>query len=367
MRLIWKIAVPIACLAAIAGTSFAWHAHKTKADAAAKLGEEVRVDRIGAMQGNAEAQTSLSRLYYYGWGVPQDYAEAAQWLRKAADQGYARAEAGLGTIYYEGHGVPQDYVQAAVWYRKAADQGYAKAQDYMGGLYYYGHGVPQDYDEALRWYIKAADQGNARAEYDLGAVYYHGNGAPQNYAEAFRWYRKAADQNDAEAEFAVGYMLRYGQGVPRSFLEGRRWYIKAASQGNQKALLTVNASLTTGNKLSLVVQVVLGLFLVSGLVPFRMNYFAFAAPQKPLTPSDKLMTTAGALILLCSGYEWYGYSHLKFRHLLYGPNLWVFGDWLLEVAGFALIFYAVRLGKRSEERERNADLSGEPQPDAAGN
>ena len=29
----------------------------------------------------------------------------------------------LGTMYYNGQGVPQDYAQAAYWYRKAADQG----------------------------------------------------------------------------------------------------------------------------------------------------------------------------------------------------------------------------------------------------
>jgi TPR repeat protein len=44
------------------------------------------------------------------------------------DQGHADAQNNLGTCYYNGQGVPQDYAQAAGWYRKAADQGFALAQ-----------------------------------------------------------------------------------------------------------------------------------------------------------------------------------------------------------------------------------------------
>ena len=40
-----------------------------------------------------------------------------------ADQGDAGAQVNLGVMYDHGKGVPQDYAQAAAWYRKAADQG----------------------------------------------------------------------------------------------------------------------------------------------------------------------------------------------------------------------------------------------------
>ena len=46
-----------------------------------------------ADQGNARAQWGLALLYKEGQGVPQDYAEAAKWARKAADQGFAAASA----------------------------------------------------------------------------------------------------------------------------------------------------------------------------------------------------------------------------------------------------------------------------------
>jgi uncharacterized protein len=81
-----------------------------------------------AEKGDANAQFVLGLKYDTGKGVPQDYAEAAKWYRKAAEQGYAEAQFNLGSMYDEGRGVPQDYAEAAKWYRKAKDQGVASAQ-----------------------------------------------------------------------------------------------------------------------------------------------------------------------------------------------------------------------------------------------
>ena len=51
-----------------------------------------------------------------------------------------------------GEGVPQDYAEAARWYRKAAEQGLAEAQYDLGGMYDIGAGVPHDDADAFRWY-----------------------------------------------------------------------------------------------------------------------------------------------------------------------------------------------------------------------
>ena len=62
-------------------------------------------------------------MYLDGRGVKQDYAQAAQWYRKAADQGNARAQYNLGTLYEAGNGVEKDVDKAVEWFRKAAKQG----------------------------------------------------------------------------------------------------------------------------------------------------------------------------------------------------------------------------------------------------
>ena len=134
-----------------------------------------------------------------GEGVPQDYAEAVTWYRKAAEQGHSIAQYRLGFMYFEGQGVPRDHVEAAKWLRKAADQGLAVAQYTLGIMYVEGEGVPQDYAQALRWLRKAAEQGNADAQYNLGVTYGEGRGVPQDYIRAYIWLSLAAAQGHENA------------------------------------------------------------------------------------------------------------------------------------------------------------------------
>ena len=97
-------------------------------------------------------------------------------------------------MYRDGHGVPQNYAEALKWFRKAANQGYDNAQLDLGFLYAHGDGVPQDYIEAAKWYRKAAEQGNAGGQGDLGFLYAHGDGVPQDYVQAYLWLNLAVPQ-----------------------------------------------------------------------------------------------------------------------------------------------------------------------------
>ena len=85
-------------------------AHK-RGDFAAVLS----ISRPFAEQGLAAAQFFLGYMYSRGEGVPQDYAEAANWYRRAADQGDPIAQYNLGLAYFRGEGVSQDYVRAHLW------------------------------------------------------------------------------------------------------------------------------------------------------------------------------------------------------------------------------------------------------------
>ena len=102
-------------------------------------------------------------MYNMERGVPQDYAEAVKWYRKAAEQGLQIAQTNLGVMYGQGHGVPQDYAEAVKWYRKAAEQGNALGQHVLGVMYDQGRGVPQDYVQAHKWLNLAVAAGDASA------------------------------------------------------------------------------------------------------------------------------------------------------------------------------------------------------------
>ena len=152
----------------------------------------------------AEPFEDATKAYYRG-----DYETAYRLIKPLAEQGLPEAQFNLGLMYDKGQGVPQDYAEAVKWYRKAAEQGNAKA---------------------VKSYRKAAEQGNAEAQFNLGLMYDKRQGVPQNYAEAVKWYRRAAEQGFAEAQTNLGIMYFTGQGVPKDYVLAHMWFHLAISR-----------------------------------------------------------------------------------------------------------------------------------------
>jgi TPR repeat protein len=131
-----------------------------------------------AEQGDADAQYSLGMHYYCNSRNPNEeeiekQKECAKWMHKAAEQGHGMAQNMVSLIYCHGFGVPQDDAEAAKWLRKSAEndstreQHRANAQYLLGNWYYHGQGVTKDKAEAVKWYRKAAEQEvNAEARGD---------------------------------------------------------------------------------------------------------------------------------------------------------------------------------------------------------
>jgi TPR repeat protein len=141
---------------------------------------------------DADVHFKMGNKYISGRELPQDYAEAAKWYRKAAEQGHAMAQSQLGLMFASGQGVPQDFAEAARWCRPAAEAGVAEAQWQLGDMHIKGQGVPQDYTKAAEWCRKAAEQGNPNAQMLLGALYHNGQGVPRDYVQAQMWLTLAA-------------------------------------------------------------------------------------------------------------------------------------------------------------------------------
>ena len=134
-----------------------------------------------------------------------------------------------GVAYHNGQGVPQDYAEAAKWYRRAAEQGNAAAQYDLGVAYHNGQGVPQEYAEAVKWYRQAAEQGNSAAQYDLGVAYNNGQGVPRDYTLSYFWlslsvlrgtggiFTKRAQTRDATAKKLTRGQLKQAQQMTREW------------------------------------------------------------------------------------------------------------------------------------------------------
>ena len=100
-----------------------------------------------------------------------DYATAMRLWRPLADQGDAGAQLNLGLMYDNGRGVPQDYAAAVKWYRKAADRAMPPPRTTSASCTT-RPGVPQDYAAGgVKWYRKAADAGRCRRPDNLGVMY----------------------------------------------------------------------------------------------------------------------------------------------------------------------------------------------------
>ncbi len=115
------------------------------------------------VEGNTNAQLLLASLHYEGIGTRQDYTEAAESYRLAADRGVAPAQFRLASMYLRGLGVPRDDVQAAQLLQLAAEQGCAPARFNLALLHARGNGVPENDEQAANWLRLAADQGHAQA------------------------------------------------------------------------------------------------------------------------------------------------------------------------------------------------------------
>jgi TPR repeat protein len=107
-----------------------------------------------AEQGDAEAQMMAGDAYH---SLGND-ADAAPWLRKAAEQGTVAPE--LGEIYFDGRGgVAQSDADAAKFLRQALEQGRCggKAVPDLVQLYLEGRGVTKSAEDACFWSFATAD------------------------------------------------------------------------------------------------------------------------------------------------------------------------------------------------------------------
>jgi TPR repeat protein len=175
-------------------------ARPAAADFAAAQAAQQRGDYAAAFQackadadtGDPRCQNDLGVLYERGLGIEKELAEAIRLYRLAAAQGLADAEENLAAAYQFGRGVSKDDAQAAYWYRLAAEQGAPAAQNNLAILYMMGQGVPRDPARALDLLRKAALRGHLSAIDNLAQALDQGVGAARDPLNAFLWYSIAA-------------------------------------------------------------------------------------------------------------------------------------------------------------------------------
>lgn len=109
-----------------------------------------------AAEGVNEHWLTLADLYLFADDeADKNRAEALKWYAKAFDEaGMPEGATGAGNAYrLGGYGLPQDYAKAAEWYKKGAERGSSLSMMYLSAAYDAGEGVAKNPGEAYKWYL----------------------------------------------------------------------------------------------------------------------------------------------------------------------------------------------------------------------
>ena len=206
---------------------------------------------------NPLAAHDLGVLLLKGMGCEADEDEARQWfqkalagLRKAAstEKKPAYFQYRVGKMHAMGYGVEQDYLEAAHWYERAVQHNnYPFAVYALGCLYLRGQGVEKDESRALELFLTAAEhekQPNAYAMYELGRMYRRGIGTEIDETKADYWDKMAYNafvsiektRPDDKLQYRLGHMALHGIGTDPSPETAYQYWKKAVQLKNKDAL-----------------------------------------------------------------------------------------------------------------------------------
>jgi TPR repeat protein len=159
----------------------------------------------------------------------QDFDEAVQCFRKAADQGHPGAQLQFGVLCEMGQGVPQDFDKAMLWYCRALEKKEPHASCHIARLYLVGKGVTQNLDEAARLYLVEAKGDCVYAQFMLGLIMEGKSGSDA----ALPWYRRAAEGGVTGAQAKMGELLSDNLFGKPDYVEACVWLSLAADSGDK--------------------------------------------------------------------------------------------------------------------------------------
>ena len=135
-----------------------------------------------------------SVIYEEGQVIPENCLEVLKLHRLAAEQGSAEAQCSLGKFYLDGRLIPADPMRAHKWLLLSAEQGYADGQYELGLLIHRSGQLTEEdkkdptqaYQISLQWLNLAIQAGHSKAQFALGKMYEKGKGPPKDIKKASR-------------------------------------------------------------------------------------------------------------------------------------------------------------------------------------
>ncbi len=152
---------------------------KKLVDGEDRSAELYRKALVGFLEAEKRAKTikpylqyRIGRMYYDGYGVKQDYAEALKWLERAAAGGNNLAVNTVAEMYRKGEGIASDPKRAAKILEQNSDKS-AWSAFMLAKMLLKGDEVPKNTDKAISLLnkAKAMDGKLSAIDYTLGATY----------------------------------------------------------------------------------------------------------------------------------------------------------------------------------------------------
>lgn len=198
-----------------------------------------------AIAGNKFAQFSLANQYYYGNGFYKDKEQALQWYMKAAEQELPYAAYAVAQMYANGEAVVQNEETAQQYYAQALDgflklEGSDRADDNLlyklGRMYRYGLGTEKDIPKALEYFTRSAKHGNTNARRMIAIEQLSGEHLPQDVNKAVETLTELAENGDAVSAYRLGKMYLFGaDSIERDMSQAIQWLTQSAEDGNEYA------------------------------------------------------------------------------------------------------------------------------------
>jgi TPR repeat protein len=189
--------------------------------------------RAAAAEASHLRMMRLQRMSYHELQrlLSGDPAEAAVWIRSAAEYGLPAAQLRLGRMLLEGGGLAPDQGAAFWWFKRAADLGDAEAMNMLGRCHEHGWGTPLDPQRAAGCYRASAEREHDWGQYNLGNLLFDGRGVARALDEALCWYLRASRRGHARAMNLLGRCLEQGWGCAPSPRAAMHWYRQSAHAG----------------------------------------------------------------------------------------------------------------------------------------
>ncbi|MCE9506701.1 MAG: sel1 repeat family protein [Alphaproteobacteria bacterium] len=167
----------------------------------------------------------------------KDWEKTILELRPLAETGDDRAMLLIGNMYYYGYGVVQDYQEAlSLYWRAAIEKNNPDAMLAVAAMYTSATGVDQNLHTAGQWFLRAAQLGDQAGAYFYATILFRGNKSATDdikpdFYNSYKWFRICAkgtqdpkyQQAAAELAAAIAKKKLSAEAITKADKEAAEW------------------------------------------------------------------------------------------------------------------------------------------------